>query len=529
MAKQRAITPRQKDGFFTRLGKRIRAYFAPLGQALVHGDWATKLSFLLTGFGYFFHSQDQEVVEHTVQTGKDGYPDVVQVKKQQHVRQWLRGVFFLFIEALAVLALIFWGIPNFGKLGLDHLTPTGTLENGGCEINFETGDLICTPGDNAFLIVLQSVLTIVILIAFFFLHLSVIKGVYASEVAVKEGKHIKSAKEDLHDLIDDHFYVTVLALPILGIVAFTVIPTIIMILIAFTNYGGKDASGSSVTIDFFNWVGFTNWANLFSIGSSSSFLAVFGQQLLWTLIWAFFATFTCFFGGLLLALLLNSKRTRFTKVWRTGFVITIAVPQFVSLMLIRYFLADNGIVNNLLSQWGLTTAAKNAGLISGNFFPFLSDPTWTKVTVILVNCWVGFPYLMLMISGILMNIPADLYESARIDGASRGKMFRSITMPYIFQVCTPYLISSFVSNINNFNVIYLLTYDGVTNNQDYINVSAKESDLLITWLYNMIAGGAKHEYYMASIVGILMFTISTIFTLVTFTQSTKGNRERRMQ
>ena len=529
MAQSKVKQPRRKVGFFTRIGNAFHAYFAPIGQALVHGDWATKLSFLLSGFGYFFHGQNQESIEYELQNGPDGYPDMVPVKKTHHVTQWLRACFYLLIEALVVLALIFWGIPNFAKLSLTNLTPAGTLENGGCEIDFETGDLICTPGDNAFLIVLQSVLTIIILIAFLFLHLSAIKGVYAGEKAVKEGKHIKSAKEDLHDLIDEKFYITVLALPILGIVAFTVIPTVIMILIAFTNYGGKDASGSSVTIDVFNWVGFTNWTNLFSIGSSSSFLAVFGQQLLWTLIWAFFATFTCFFGGLLLALLLNSKRTRFTKIWRTGFVVTIAVPQFVSLMLIRYFLADNGIVNNLLSQWGLTEAAKNAGLISGNFFPFLSDPIWTKVTVILVNCWVGFPYLMLMISGILMNIPSDLYESARIDGASRGKMFRSITMPYIFQVCTPYLIASFVSNINNFNVIYLLTYDGVTNNQDYINVSAKESDLLITWLYNMIAGGAKHEYYMASIVGILMFTISTIFTLVTFTQSTKGNRERRMQ
>lgn len=526
--KKKEKGPKEKYSFWKKIGRAFKGYFAPLGDAMRYGDWATRLSFLISGFGFFVHHQYQEVIEHEIITDEQGHPDSVAIKRRVHVVQWLRGVFFLLIEVLAILAIIFWGVPNFPKLGLNNLTPAGTLENGGCEINFETGELDCVKGDNAFLVVLNSVMAILVIVAFFFIHIASIKSVYRNEENIAEGKHINSAKDDMGSLINDHFYMTVLALPILGILVFTVVPTIMMILIAFTNYGAKDAGGATVTIDAFKWEGFNLWSSLFNL-NSSSFLVVFGQQLIWTLVWAFFATFTCFFGGLLLALLLNSKRTKFPKVWRTGFVITIAVPQFVSLMLVRYFLADNGIVNNLLSQWGWTQAAQASGFISTPYFPFLSDPTWTKVTVIIVNCWVGFPYLMLMISGILMNIPADLYESARIDGASKARMFRSITMPYILQVCTPYLISSFVSNINNFNVIYLLTSDGVTQNQDYINVSAKESDLLITWLYNMIAGGAKHEYYMASIVGIMMFTISTIFTLVTFTQSTKGNRERRMQ
>jgi arabinogalactan oligomer/maltooligosaccharide transport system permease protein len=287
-----------------------------------------------------------------------------------------------------------------------------------------------------------------------------------------------------------------------------------MILIAFTNYGA-----SGIDAERFTWVGGSNWGNLIGFGGDG-FAEVFFKQFLWTIIWAVLATFTCFFGGLLLALLLNSKRTRFVKVWRTGFVITVAVPQFVSLMLIRFFLGDNGIVNNLL-MYSWHVIDKPIG--------FLTDPLITKFTIILVNCWVGFPYLMLMISGILMNIPADLYESARIDGAGKTKMFWSITMPYIMQVCTPYLISSFVSNINNFNVIYLLTMDYNPTEAAYTTVGAKESDLLITWLYNMIAGtNSDNQYYMASIVGIIMFTISTIFTLIAFTQSTKGDRERRM-
>ena len=510
----RAVTKirAEKVNPFVKIWRGICGYFRPLGQALIHGDVFTKLSFLLSGFGYFFHGHEQEVLTHDVVPDEDGHPKSITIKSRRYVNQWLRGVFYLALEALVIVALIFWGVPNFAKLSLNDLQV--------CTIN-EDFEEICPPGgpDNAFLIVLFSILTILILVFWLFIHLSSVKGVYRSECDIKEGKPIKSARQDVHDLLDEHFYITTLALPVIGILTFTLVPTLMMILIAFTNYGGK-SGGETVQIHNFSWVGFDNWGNLFSIGGGSSFLSVFGSQLLWTVIWAFFATITCFFGGLLLALLLNAKRTRFTKVWRTGFVLTIAVPQFVSLMLIRYFLADEGIVNNLLI-YTFHLIDKPIG--------FLSDPTITKFTIILVNCWVGFPYLMLMISGILLNIPADLYESARIDGAGKAKMFWSITMPYILQVCTPYLISSFVSNINNFNVIYLLTADSVSSNQAYIDVSARESDLLITWLYNMIAGGAKHEYYMASIVGIIMFTISTIFTLITFTQSTKGDRERRLQ
>ena len=505
----------KKPNIFVRFGRKIRDYFVPLGQAMAKGDVFTKLSFLISGFGYFFHHQEQTGFHRNNKYGKMP-DDNAPTSNTVIVVQWLRGVFYLAIEALAVLALIFWGIPNFAKLSLTNLVPAGTLDNGRFEIDPATGEFIFEKGDSSFQILLFSLITILVLVAFVFIHISSIKGVYKSERDIAEGRPIRTAKQDLKALLDEHFYITVLSLPILGVILFTVVPTLMMILIAFTNYGASDGTGE-IGMDNFTWVGTANFGNLFNIGKSASFAKVFGNQLLWTLIWAFFAAFTCFIGGLLLALLLNSKRTKFVKVWRTGFVLTIAVPQFVSLMLIRYFLADNGIVNNIITSiWHCDP------------LPFLTDPLWTKFTVIIVNCWVGFPYLMLMISGILLNIPADLYESARIDGAGKTRMFWSITMPYILQVCTPYLISSFVSNINNFNVIYLLTVDGYTHDSAYLEVAARESDLLITWLYNMIAGGAEKQYYMASVVGIMMFVISTAFTLITFGYTTRGNRERRL-
>lgn len=480
-----------KPNFFARLGQKIAAYFSPLWGAIVDGDIYTYLSFIFTGVGYFFRYQDQEVIREEVIKTEDGRYKSVKVSSRKMVSQWLRGLFYLAIEGGVAAILIFMGIPNFGKLSLTNLVE---------------------GQDNSFLIVLNSLITILALIFWLFMHLSAIKGVYKSQKMIESHLPIKGARDDLHDLIDEHFYLTTLALPALGILVFTIVPTLMMILIAFTNYGA-----SGVDAERFTWVGGVNWGNLVGFGGDG-FATVFFKQFLWTIIWAVLATFTCFFGGLLLALLLNSKRTRLTKLWRTCFVITIAVPQFVSLMLIRFFLAEDGIVNNLLVySWGLIDTP----------IPFLTDPMVSKVTIILVNCWVGFPYLMLMISGILMNIPSDLYESARIDGAGRARMFFSITMPYIMQVCTPYLISSLVSNINNFNVIYLLTMDTVDPDAVYGKLSARQSDLLITWLYNMISSGSSPRYYLGSIIGIIMFAVSTIFTLIAFNISQRNEAQRR--
>ena len=139
----------------------------------------------------------------------------------------------------------------------------------------------------------------------------------------------------------------------------------------------------------------------------------------------------------------------------------------------------------------------------------------------MVNIWVGIPYTILITSGILMNIPADLYESATIDGAGPVKSFFSITLPYMLFVTTPYLITSFIGNINNFNVIYLLV--GEQNSIDLHN--AGYTDLLVTWLFRMST--STGEYNLAAAVGILVFIVCATVSLMTFnlTKSAKNEEE----
>ena len=151
-------------------------------------------------------------------------------------------------------------------------------------------------------------------------------------------------------------------------------------------------------------------------------------------------------------------------------MIPIAIPQFVSLLLISRALEPSGAINVLLQELHLTETP----------VPFLTDPTLARITVIVINMWIGIPYTMMTFSGVLMNIPADLYESAAIDGAGPVRRFFSITLPYMIFVTAPATITTFVGNVNNFNVIYLLTAGGPASLDYY---QAGKTDLLVTWLY----------------------------------------------
>ena len=135
--------------------------------------------------------------------------------------------------------------------------------------------------------------------------------------------------------------------------------------------------------------------------------------------------------------------------------------------------------------------------------------------VIIINLWVGIPYTVMQVTGILKNIPADLYEAARIDGANTVQQFTNITLPYMVFVLTPYMISSFTGNINNFGVIYLLTGGGPSPTGS--SVEAGKTDLLVTWLYKLSVD--KQEYNLGAVVGIFTFIILAVISLVTYRSS----------
>lgn len=429
-------------------------------------------------------------------------------------KQFLKGLLFAAFMTVLVSVIYNWGIENVMKLNT-----LGTVEFAQ-EIDWTTGKQVVNDYDHSFKILLYALITLAVFAFVALLAVNAISSSYRLTLQKACGKRVNNFLQDLQSLLNEKFHLTLLSLPGAGILIFTVMPMLVLICIGFTNYDSKHLPPSKL----FTWVGMENFGKLLGNISDSDFAYAFRNILVWTIIWAVAASVTCYFGGIVLAMLLNSKSTIFPKMWRTMFVLCIAVPQFASLMLIARFFGDSGIANTMATNAGITGVLQSLGWIKKDYIPFLSDPTVAKIMIIVINFWVGVPYQMLSATGILMNIPGDILESAKMDGASGWVRFWKITMPYYWSVTGPSFITSIVGNINNFNVIYLLTGTYTTLNMTLAKVNAKEMDLLITWLFSLTQGDAAN-YAMASVIGIVSFVICAGFTLFSLFYMQRGGRE----
>lgn len=416
--------------------------------------------------------------------------------------QIVKGLIYLVAEIGYIAYMIRSGVGNLAKMAT-----LGTQEQG-MVFNEETGIFDVVSGDNSMLILLWGVATCIISVVFICVWLvSIYSGEQARQLQLS-GKKVPGIVEDIKSLLNDNIHKLLLAIPVSGLLIFTVTPLIYMILMAFTNYDSQHQPPGNL----FTWVGMKNFVTMLS--SSDKLSATFWPVLGWTFIWGFVATFSCYFGGMFLAMLINSKGIKGKKIWRTIFVITMAIPAFISLLVVATMLGERGIINVLLEQWGFTTQS----------LPFLTNVTWARVTVVVVNMWIGIPVTMLMTTGILMNIPAELYESARIDGANQVVQFVKITFPYMWFVTTPYLISNLIGNFNNFGVIYFLT-NGSPSTLDYYQ--AGKTDLLVTWLYKLTRD--SKDYNLAATIGIIIFIFSAVFSLISYSRSGSLKSEEGFQ
>ena len=640
--------------FFKGIAMGVGNICKDIVMTYIQGDWKTKVSYTVMGFGSLMRGQ------------------------------WLRGLLFFVFQTVFNLYLWFFGIGFVSKLP--------TL---GTEATRTTAEGAVVYGDNSFLIMLYGVLTFFFIAAFLYTWYVNVKQNRVAEQILKSGKKLKSAKDDVASMLDDQFHKTLLALPVLGVTVFTILPIIFMILVAFTNYDKEHAP----PMKLFTWVGMENfntllsteesplnvakslqpdgvtvmltvtakngdifnmyveaedadkveaaiattyvpateypvqlekgdawtldlksqsrgkstlWLNLpngstlkfttdkaqldatnavldaLKLGAAAATMELvddayvftvtgadgvaitlnvimtgeslgrdidaefawadggdriifisstgeevglgvynvtevqtpsmsrtFAQVLLWTLVWAFFATFLNYFLGMLVAIMINKKGIKFKKLWRTILVMTIAIPQFISLLYVSKMFAADGLINGMLMNWGWITEP----------LPFWTNATWAKVTIIGINVWIGIPYLMLIATGILMNIPADLYESARIDGANAFQTYMKITLPYMLFVTGPYLLTSFTGNINNFNVIFLLSGGKPTSMS--LMGNAGSTDLLITWLYKMTVN--DNNYKLAAVLGILVFVVCAVINLVVYNMIPSVKNEEDFQ
>ena len=419
--------------------------------------------------------------------------------------QFIKGLMFMGIEAGIICLLVMPGIADISGVAYSGIEWIKMLPKLGhwsgqrvdASVYNEYSMLYETVyGDRSQQVLLYAVAFICIIIAFGVIWRASVRSGYQALCTKKAGKKVPTFLDDIKALFDDNIHKLLMTPPFIALIVFTIVPLIYMICMAFTNY-----SEVGDHLNQFQWVGLDTFKQLFD--GNSAVGKQFWDVLGWTLIWAFFATFLNFFLGTFMAMIINRPTTRIKGFWRTILSITIAVPQFVSLLIISKMFEDNGIINKMLTE---------ANLIEENI-RFMSVANNARIFVIVINLWVGIPYTVMQVTGILKNIPADLYEAARIDGANVMQQFLNITLPYMIFVMTPYIITSFTGNINNFNVIFLLTGGGPFT----LEGSAGKTDLLVTWLYRLSV--EKFEYNLAAVIGIFTFIILAIVSLVTYRSS----------
>ena len=415
--------------------------------------------------------------------------------------QFIKGLLFLAIEIGAICLLtvpILVDMSGIARSGLNWISLLPSLGDRADATVWDEENFIYVTsfGDRSHVILLYGVAFIFIILAFLVIWRASVRSGYQALSTKKAGKKVPTFVDDVKSLFDENIHKLLMILPFVALIVFTVVPLTYMICMAFTDY-----SEVGDHLNLFNWVGLDTFKQLFSAGSSLA--SQFGSVLGWTLVWAFFATFLNFFLGTFMAMIINRPTTRIKGFWRTILSVTIAVPQFVSLLIINKMFDDNGIINELL--------VSNHLIEKG--IRFFSVPENARIFVIVINLWVGIPYTVMQVTGILKNIPADLYEAAKIDGANVVQQFVNITLPYMIFVMTPYIITSFTGNINNFNVIFLLTGGGPFE----LGHSAGKTDLLVTWLYRLSV--EKFQYNIAAVIGIFTFVILAIVSLVTYRSS----------
>ena len=388
-----------------------------------------------------------------------------------------KGLIFLAIE----IAALIW----FFTIGLQKILELPGLGSNGAQTKEKIdGYWHYDQTTPSVVVLLYGVVAICCLVALIWFATVSCRSAYKAQEAQMRTGTVRNFQEDVRQLTNDDAHITFMTLPTLGILLFTILPLIFMISMAFTSYDSRHTL-------YFEWVGFENFGKVLSNSGGIVNLNLFVGVLVWTLVWAFFATFLNYFLGMFVAMMINRRTTVGKNVWRAIFSLSVAV------------LMNSGLINDPL--------------------PFFTDTTWARVTVIVINLWIGIPFTIMQITGILQNIPGELYEAARLDGASWWQTYRFITMPYLLFVTTPYLITTFTANVNNFNVIYMLS----GGNPTPVGASAGKTDLLITWLYKLTVD--RGDYNVGAVIGILTFIVLSAVALITYRRSGSYRNEEGFQ
>ncbi|GIO44894.1 carbohydrate ABC transporter permease [Paenibacillus apis] len=352
-----------------------------------------------------------------------------------------------------------------------------------------------SEGDHSIVLMVNGIIAVMFLaILLFFYIWNIRDAVKVRRTILRTGAWQKSS-EYFKELWSSMYAYIILSPTVLLLLFVSLLPIVFGILIAFTDYSRNNIPPTKLI----HWVGLDNFITVTQV---FSWMHTFLGVLSWTIVWAILATITTYFLGFFQAVIINSPRVKFKKLWRSIYILPWAIPGMVSALVFKsMFNGQFGPISQFLVDIGLTSERIY-------WFTDPSNTTLARAMALIINLWLGFPYFMALIGGTLTNISDSYYEAARIDGATSGQMFRNITFPIVYKATAPLLTMAFVSNFNNFGVIYFLTGGGPAN-PDYN--FAGSTDLLITWLYKLTLD--NRLYNMGAVMSIIVFFIVGTFSL----------------
>ncbi|MFA9458551.1 carbohydrate ABC transporter permease [Halalkalibacter sp. AB-rgal2] len=325
---------------------------------------------------------------------------------------------------------------------------------------------------------------------------------YKDAKRIQEGWTVTTLREGFRNAWDKGFPYLIVGPGLLLLIFVVVFPLLFMFFLAFTNYNLYNAPPRNVL----DWVGFENFIALIQV---PIWRDTFFSVLAWTLIWTFFATTLQIALALFLALIVNDPRVKFKRLIRTVFILPWAVPAFVTILIFAALFNDNfGAINRdiLIPLFG-------SGL------PWMSDPFWAKTALIMIQTWLGFPFVFALFTGVLQSISSDWYEAADMDGASRWQKFLNITFPHMMFATAPLLIMQYAGNFNNFNIIYLFNQGG----PPVRGQNAGGTDILISWVYGLTF--ETQNYNMAAAISIIIGLMVATFAFFQFRRTRSFKEE----
>jgi len=401
---------------------------------------------------------------------------------QLYNRRIIKGI-ILFIVAVSFL-ITTW---NYIDIGIWGLFTLGTI-----------------PRDHhSIQLLLQGLISLIVLSFAIAIYIFNIKDARDDAKLREEGYEKPTVIQGISRFYDRGFPYFMILPGLIMLVFIVVLPLLFMLAIAFTDYNQYNAPPRNLL----NWVGFDNFKSLMSVGIwKDTFFSVFT----WTIVWTVVATTLQILLGFFLALMVNDERIKFKRTIRTFLILPWAVPEFVSILIFSaLFNPTFGAVNrDLLSQFNV-------------MIPWLSDPFWAKTALIMIQTWLGFPFVFALFTGVLQSVPADMYEAADVDGGTRWQKLRHITVPHVLYATAPLLIMQYAGNFNNFNIIYLFN----EGNPAVRGQNAGGTDILISWVYKLTF--ETNNYNMAAAITIIMGILISVFAFFQFRKTAAFKEEGR--